>query len=458
MADMYDLIVVGAGPGGTSAAKVAAEKKLKVLLLERARTPGDKNMSGSYLFRPICEEIFPGFQNVEDLHKGQIRWGGLTLNYEVDNDERRYGLVVNTGADSMYDLMTVFRNETDNWFTEQAVKAGAELKTALATDVIWENKGTENARVKGVVTDVGNFEAPVVIDASGLHSLIAQRTGLAKWDKDKIMLGLKYIYKLDPDLIRERQQTYVDTDGVDVDPVSVPLSTGLTPEFWGAHAIGSPGRGIINVCIYQSLAELMRERVNPHQRMQWYINQRPVKRLVEGAELIKVNVHGLAAGDMVGYVPKSYLPGLMLVGDAGGFSMPVDNFGANAAMRLGQLAGELAAEMKEKKDYSEAMFAKYEETWRNSWIGEDDVHEFCHFWRRGGMKTLMSSLDDIFTTGISDKWKSVSYPSIILGAIPKLIPAIPAIMEFPYWLKHLGGVGLKKVGGLLGLYGVDIKK
>ena len=58
MAD-YDVIVVGAGPGGTAAAKVAAEKKLKVLLLERGRTPGDKNMSGSYLFRNICEELFP---------------------------------------------------------------------------------------------------------------------------------------------------------------------------------------------------------------------------------------------------------------------------------------------------------------------------------------------------------------------------------------------------------------
>jgi flavin-dependent dehydrogenase len=53
MAPKWDLIVVGAGPGGTAAAKAAAEKKLKVLILERAKTPGDKQMSGSYLFRTI---------------------------------------------------------------------------------------------------------------------------------------------------------------------------------------------------------------------------------------------------------------------------------------------------------------------------------------------------------------------------------------------------------------------
>ena len=74
MAAQYDLIVVGAGPGGCTAAKFAAEKKLKVLLLERAKEPGDKNMSGSYLFKPICEECFPGFKDAE-CHKGMPRWG-----------------------------------------------------------------------------------------------------------------------------------------------------------------------------------------------------------------------------------------------------------------------------------------------------------------------------------------------------------------------------------------------
>ena len=62
MTTKYDLIVVGAGPGGSSAAITAAKKGLKVLLLERARTPGEKNMSGSSLWRNISEEIFPGFQ------------------------------------------------------------------------------------------------------------------------------------------------------------------------------------------------------------------------------------------------------------------------------------------------------------------------------------------------------------------------------------------------------------
>lgn len=85
MSSKYDLIVVGAGPGGSTAAKFAAEKGLKVLLLERARTPGEKNMSGSYLFRNVCEELFPGFQKA-DFHKGQIRIGGDR--FSVDTGQR----------------------------------------------------------------------------------------------------------------------------------------------------------------------------------------------------------------------------------------------------------------------------------------------------------------------------------------------------------------------------------
>ena len=56
MGKKYDLVVVGAGLDGTAVAKVAAEKGLKTLLLERGKTAGDKNMSGSTLWRTFQYE------------------------------------------------------------------------------------------------------------------------------------------------------------------------------------------------------------------------------------------------------------------------------------------------------------------------------------------------------------------------------------------------------------------
>jgi electron transfer flavoprotein-quinone oxidoreductase len=246
----YDVIIVGAGPGGTVAAKTASRKGLKVLLLERARTPGEKNMSGSYLFRDLNEELWPGYLE-QDFHKGHIRIGGIHFQWIYDNDQKRYGMSAQPGGYAIKDMMTVFRPETDKWFAEQAVKAGAELETALVTDVIWENNKGENPRVVGVKSDVGEFRAPVVIDASGLHSVIARRTGLTKWGTNKVMLAIKYIYKVDGDLLRERMQTYFDTDGVETDWGCMPTMCGSEPEFWGSHAVGEPGRGIVNIIVYE---------------------------------------------------------------------------------------------------------------------------------------------------------------------------------------------------------------
>ena len=453
MAPKYDLIVVGAGPGGTAAAKTAAEKKLKVLILERGRRPGDKQMSGSYLFRTITNEVFPGFDNCE-FHKGQIRIGGFDLRWTIDNDEKIHGVSLQPGSDAMRNMMTVFRNETDKWFAEQAVKAGAEIKTALVADLLWENKGGENARVVGVVSDAGNFEAPAVIDASGLNSIIAHRAGLANWGLDKVLLGLKYIYRLDPDVLRKRMQTYFDTDGVEVDWGCSQMICGSNPDHFGAHATGMPGRGgIISICYYSSLKEMVENRVNIHQRAQWYLNHPSCRRLLEGAEFIYCNFHSLAAGDMVGYVKKSYLPGLLLVGDSGGFAQPMDNFGANVALWQGRMAGELCAEMKAKRDYSEAMFAKYEENWRNSWVGEDNIPEIS-MWMRGSMNQIVKTVDDVVAHLFSNRWENKSYPSIILGALPKLVSAIPAVMELPNMGRKTAEVALKKAGPFLQMLGM----
>ena len=456
MADKYDVIIVGAGPGGCTAAKFAADKKLKVLLLERAKEPGDKNMSGSYLFRRVCEECFPGFKDAE-FHKGMPRWAGIDFRWSLDNDEKVYGIYMGPGSDAMRDQYSVFRNETDAWFTDQAVNAGAELKIALATDIIWENKGTEN-RVAGVVTDKGNFEAPVVIDASGLHSIIAKKSGLINWRHEKIELGLKYIYKLDPEVLRARSRLYKETDGVDVDWGVAPMLCGSNPDHFGCHATVMPDRGIISIAYYSSLSEMIKYRVNVHQRAQWYLKQPQVQALIEGAEFVQCNLHGLAAGDVVGYAPKSYLPGLMVVGDAGGFAQPFDNYGANVAMYQGKLAGNLAAEMKQKNDYSEAMFAKYEEGWRDTWIGEDDLHEISIFMRDGSMAGLIWTMDDVVDATFRGKWNDVGYPALFLSAIPKLMNALPAMQTAGYSIKQVSKVALKKARPLVELLRVSTNR
>lgn len=53
----FDVVIVGAGPGGSLAAKKAAEKGFKTIFFEHGRKPGEKNSSGSGLGPRLWREF-----------------------------------------------------------------------------------------------------------------------------------------------------------------------------------------------------------------------------------------------------------------------------------------------------------------------------------------------------------------------------------------------------------------
>ena len=57
----FDVIVIGAGIAGSSAAMVAAQKGLNVVMVERARTPGEKNYFGGAIYPHAFLDILPDF-------------------------------------------------------------------------------------------------------------------------------------------------------------------------------------------------------------------------------------------------------------------------------------------------------------------------------------------------------------------------------------------------------------
>jgi flavin-dependent dehydrogenase len=57
----FDVVVVGAGRAGTAAAYKLAQSNLDVALLERAKQPGMKNVTGGVLYGQVLEELVPEF-------------------------------------------------------------------------------------------------------------------------------------------------------------------------------------------------------------------------------------------------------------------------------------------------------------------------------------------------------------------------------------------------------------
>ena len=70
----HDVIIVGAGPAGTTAALRMARKGLNVILLERGHLPGAKNMFGGMLpHSPILEDLLPGFRQEAPLERHVVK-------------------------------------------------------------------------------------------------------------------------------------------------------------------------------------------------------------------------------------------------------------------------------------------------------------------------------------------------------------------------------------------------
>src|SRR5919199_3573075 len=120
--ERFDVIVVGAGPAGSTTAYRLARAGARVLVLERARFPRDKPCGGGLTERALRQLPFsvdPVVEETVDTLEARLRYG--------PRFERRSG--------SRLAVMTQ-RRRLDAYLAEQAVAAGAELR--------------ENARVTAV--------------------------------------------------------------------------------------------------------------------------------------------------------------------------------------------------------------------------------------------------------------------------------------------------------------------
>ncbi len=119
---MYDVIVVGAGPTGSTAAKVLAEKGLRVLLVERHNLPRYKSCSGVLIKKTmgLVRRYFG-----EDVPLSVTCTPAESRGMIFTDDKGREFRFEQGG-------LNVWRSSFDNWLTKQAAASGAEVRDSTS--------------------------------------------------------------------------------------------------------------------------------------------------------------------------------------------------------------------------------------------------------------------------------------------------------------------------------------
>src|SRR2546430_530700 len=322
-----DVVVVGAGPGGLSAAYHLARHGLSVLLLEKTEFPREKVCGDGLAPRAVRQLVRMGVDTRPEagwLHNKGLRIIGGGVRMELDWPELAsfpgYGL-------------TRTRLDFDQLLAEHARAGGAQLLTGhTVTGPI-----LDEGRVVGVRATVGGetreFRAPLVLAADGVSARFALALGVAKREDRPIGVAVRRYYhskvRHDDDYL-ESWLELRSREGGDK----------LLPGYGWIFGLGdgrvNVGLGVLNSSSAWGKTNFRRMLTD------WLATTPPEWEMADEA-----NADGpiLGAALPMGFnrVPH-YSRGVLLVGDSGGMVNPFNGEGIAYAMESGELAAEIAVQ------------------------------------------------------------------------------------------------------------------
>jgi geranylgeranyl reductase family protein len=324
-----DVIVVGAGPGGSATAYHLAQHGLRALLLEKATFPREKVCGDGLTPRAVAQLVRMG---VELDEPGWLRNRGLRViggGVRLELDWPSLASFPDFG-------LTRTRHDFDHILVQRAVAAGTDLRTGhtVTGPVVDENTG----RVVGVTATPAEggrpvtFRAPVTVAADGVSGRLPLALGLAKRDDRPLGVAVRRYYHSPARHDDAYLESWLELRSRD---------TGhLLPGYGWIFGMGD-GRVNVGLGALNSSAAFGR---TDYRRLlaQWLASTPPDWGLADEANA-DGPVKGAALPMGFNRVPH-YLRGVMLVGDTGGMVNPFNGEGIAYAMEAGELAAEVAAQ------------------------------------------------------------------------------------------------------------------
>jgi len=316
-----DVIIVGGGLSGLSAGITAVKEGLNVILLERGEYSGAKNVSGGRMYIHALQKLIP-----DALERAPLERPITKETYEFYCKNKK--LIFSFEEKGKKNSYSVLRAKFDRWLASEAESLGLLISySTLVTNAYRENGGIT------LETNRGTLRAPLVIDASGVTSVVFRYLGLRNFTPDKWMLGVKEIVKANVSLSEDEGEarTIVGLiNGVKgggfVYTNKDTLSVGMAVTFDSLPKSEVPAKDLV---------ENFREKLG-----------------IEG-EILEYSAHAIPYYGFKN-LQQLYADNLIAVGDSAGFLIN-DGFtirGMDLAIASGMIAGLVAKKIVEMKDFT----------------------------------------------------------------------------------------------------------
>ncbi|HJV73592.1 MAG TPA: electron transfer flavoprotein-ubiquinone oxidoreductase [Noviherbaspirillum sp.] len=404
----YDVVIVGGGPAGLSAAirlkQLAAEqgREVSVCVLEKGSEIGAHILSGAVMDPVAISELFPDWKE-----------RGAPLNTAVSEDRFLFLTESKAYKTPNWMLPGCFQNHGNyvislanvvRWLGQQAEALGVEIFPGFpAAEILYNDDGS----VKGVAT--GNMgvdrhgnptssfqlgmelQAKYTLFAEGARGHLGKQL-MAQFDLNRgkdpqtYAIGIKELWEIDPKMHQP---------GLVIHTAGWPLNAST----YGGSFLYHLENNQVAVGYVVGLA-YENPYLSPYEEFQRYKTHPEIRKFFEGGKRISYGARAITAGGLQS-LPKLTFPGGALIGCDAGFLNASRIKGSHAAMKTGMLAAEAAFEaLGANRQYDEltAFPAAFERSWLHA-----ELHKARNFkpWMAKGLYTgtLMVGIDQVLFGG-----------------------------------------------------------